>query len=168
MITYRLDDALPKETLNRFFSKNESNLKIRSAIETHLDNNHGSCILKIPIIANMVIGNWQHFDNQTYDLVAYVVMPNHVHILIKVYKNISLKSIVHSWKSYTSNQFKICLNQTDVQIPIIPHWQKDYWDRYIRDEDHLVSAINYIHSNPTKVGLCTKDEDWPYSSKFTN
>jgi putative transposase len=41
---------------------------------------------------------------------------------------------------------------------------RDYWDRYIRDERHLVAVIKYIHENPVTAGLCTTARDWPWSS----
>lgn len=45
-------------------------------------------------------------------------------------------------------------------------WQRDYYDRFIRDEEHLHRCIAYIRRNPVKAGLCLKPEDWPYGSAF--
>jgi hypothetical protein len=113
MVTYRLADSLPEEALERIERASpgsagslpaEETLKRRKLIERYLDRGYGSCILTHPPIAQMIIDNWKHFDGKRYDLIAYVVMPNHVHLLIKVGTTHSLAQIVHSWKSYTAHQ----------------------------------------------------------------
>jgi REP element-mobilizing transposase RayT len=156
IITYRLNDSLPREI---FEMKCENETAKRKTIEKYLDEGYGSCLLtKHPAVANLVIDNWKNFDGQKYDLVAYVVMPNHVHILINSNKAFALEKILHSWKSYTSSKFKSISGQSQV-----PAWQSEYWDRYIRDEKHFAQAIEYIMQNPIKANLCHKAEDWPYS-----
>ena len=44
-----------------------------------------------------------------------------------------------------------------------PFWQREYWDRFIRDEDHFRSAVRYILENPLKAGLVNSVEQWPWS-----
>lgn len=135
-----------------------------------MDIGYGSCILGEPELANIVIENWKNFDKQRYDLIAYVVMPNHVHVLIRVYEKNSLSKIVHSWKSYSSKKMRDYLNMAGklakcrtTALPDIG-WQADYWDRFIRDEKHFSRVIEYIHFNPVTAKLCTKPEDWLFSS----
>ena len=168
-ITYRLNDSLSKETLENILLNSESDSNRRKEIEEKLDAGYGSCILKLPLIANMIIENWQYFNEKKYDLIAYVVMPNHVHILIKIYSNSSISNIVHSWKSYTSKRIKEILskeakNAEDLEFVDKIGWQEDYWDRYIRDEVHYFNAVEYIHNNPVKAGLCENPTDWKFSS----
>lgn len=98
-------------------------------------------------------------------------MPNHVHLLIKTYENYPLSSIVHSWKSYTAHKISKLLKTRDTgETPVLPEykndviWQVEYWDRFIRDENHFRYAVDYIHQNPVKAGLCDKVEDWKWSS----
>jgi len=57
---------------------------------------------------------------------------------------------------------------TDLELGIIGKnlWQRDVWDRYMRDEFHLNSTIEYIHNNPVKAGLCEIPEDWRWSSAW--
>ena len=94
-ITYRLTDALPKNVLESI--KLEHNKKKRrEKIEQYIDAGHGKCWLKYPKIAQIITENWHHFNGEKYQLIAYVVMPNHIHILIKVFEGVSLSSIVHS------------------------------------------------------------------------
>ena len=162
------------------FETKNATLERRKAIESLLDKGYGSCILKNPKIAQIVIDNWQYFDGERYDLIAYVVMPNHVHLLIKTYEGWPLSKVVHSWKSFTAHEIKKVLDKEDRmgggkdntgEPPVLPGegfpvkvWQIEYWDRFIRDEKHFNSALSYIFENPCKAGLCEKPEDWPWTS----
>ena len=169
MITYRLADSLPKDCFppgSAGGSPAES-LKRRKEIEEILDNGLGSCILKIPDIAKIIIENWHHFDTVKYDLISYVVMPNHVHILIKTYSGFPLSEIVHSWKSFTSRKISEYLNEKSMMPEEFSGntiWQKEYWDRFIRDYNHYNKAIEYIHQNPVKAGLVKCANEWSWSS----
>ncbi|PCJ56900.1 MAG: transposase [Planctomycetota bacterium] len=167
MITYRLNDSLPRHAVELMLIKDDEQKK-RKLIETYLDAGHGSCILKIKDIADLIFENWNHFNGKRYDLISYVIMPNHIHILIKIYEKEQLGKIIHSWKSYTSKKIKKYLNINGKDSSV--GWKDNYWDRYIRDTAHYQHAINYIHQNPVKAGLCSAPEDWKYSSikKYTS
>jgi putative DNA methylase len=89
---------------------------------------------------------------------AWVVMPNHIHVLIELMAEPTLDEILHSWKSYTSHEANKILRRHG------SFWQDDYWDRFIRNQTHYDNAIGYIHQNPVKAGLCKCAEDWPRSS----
>lgn len=142
------------------------NAERRKHIEDELNKGYGSCLLRDKDLAKIVVDAWAFFDGKRYDLVAYVVMPNHVHVLIKTYKGFPLSDVIHSWKSFTAHEIKTCLEKRggcgrDARAPI---WQRDYFDRFIRDERHFAQAINYIHENPVKAGLCSHATEWPWSS----
>ena len=95
MITYRLGDSLPSSVFEDLDSKglnkeanllNEQEAKARREfIELALDKSYGSCLLRDKELAQKQIEVWKYFDGERYDLVAYVVMPNHVHVLIQTY-----------------------------------------------------------------------------------
>lgn len=70
-----------------------------------------------------------------------------------------------AWKKKENNA-ELGLRAPGVHAPRV--WMPDYWDRYIRDEQHLHSVIDYIHNNPVKAGLCRKETDWPWSSAYVN
>lgn len=175
-ITYRLSDSLPATILNelaaergRLDKHKETSQKAealrRQKIEKYLDAGYGCCILKNTNIAKIIIDNWQFFNKQRYDLIAYVVMPNYVHVLIKTYPEWKLEKVVHSWKSYTATE----INKTVLKMgwqPIFSGkvWQADYWDRFIRNDQHYFNTIEYIHNNPVKAGLCKAPGDWLMSS----
>ena len=151
-ITYRLFDSLPKKVIEDMVSFEP--VKKFKAINHYLDQGLGSCLLNNKQNAEIVIENWQHFDGSRYDIIAYVVMPNHVHILIKVYPSFKLSSIIHSWKSYTAKKIK-----ADGGSSV---WFREYYDRFIRDESHFNLVIEYIAQNPVKAGLVKNSVDWPY------
>jgi REP element-mobilizing transposase RayT len=109
-------------------------------------------------IAAVVQNALLYFDGVRYKLPAWVVMPNHVHALIVPKAEFALEDIVHSWKSFTSNEANKLLNRSG------RFWQEDYYDRFIRNAQHYLDAIEYIEKNPVKAGLCRRPEDWPFSS----
>ena len=169
LITYRQDDSLPKSVLKKIDNevKHEDmekiDLKRRKLIEKYLDAGYGSCLLGIPKVAEAVIENWKFFDGVRYELISGVVMPNHVHVLVKIYPNWALGKIVWTWKKYIS-KFIYQENVIAASACGAPDkiWQREYWDRFIRDEDHYKSAINYILENPYKAGLVKKPQVWPW------
>ena len=191
-ITYRLADSLPSQVLEDLkrelasLSAEHRDRRRRERIDAYLDAGHGSCVLARPECAQIVIDNWQHFDGQRYRLLAWVVMPNHVHVLIETLPGWPLDSILHSWKSYTSKRI-LALLENDRPAgrqrslageppalpggpPAVPGrqaqqlWQREYWDRCVRDERHYAAVIDYIHHNPVKAGLAPTPEAWPFSS----
>ncbi|WP_300673458.1 transposase [Desulfoluna sp.] len=173
-ITYRLSDSLPMSagvppavTPQSHAEKAER----RKQIEQELNKGYGSCLLRHKEIAQIVVDAWLYFDGKRYDLVAYVVMPNHVHVLIKTYEGFPLSKVIHSWKSFTAHEIIKCLKRGVLAggTPALPGhpsklWQNEYFDRFIRDDRHFAQAIDYIHENPVKAGLCRHASEWPWSS----
>ena len=159
-ITYRLYDSLPAERRAEWGALLQMpNLKVQERrIESYLNNGYGSCWLRDERIAEIVQDNLLHFDTQRYRLLAWVIMPNHVHVLIETQQGHPLPQVVHSWKSYTANYANQVLRRVG------PFWHREFFDRYIRDERHLEKAVLYIHGNPVAAGLAERAEDWPYGS----
>jgi len=170
-ITYRLADSTPSELLERIeidirnVPPQRMNSLRRQKIEALLDKGHGSGILREPRAARCIIENWQHFAGQRYELIAWAVMPTHVHVMIRPVEMESLPRIVQSWKSYTGRYLKALFPQACVDGKF---WAREYWDRYIRDETHFCNAIEYIRMNPVKAGLVTTPADWPYCGDNTS
>ena len=160
IITYRLNDALPQSMLANIRQYEDAQIR-KKLTEQILDKHYGSCILRRPEIAKIIVENWLYFNGKLYDLMAYVVMPNHVHVLIRVYPQQKLGDIVHKWKSYSAKM----IAQILPDYPKIV-WQKNYWDRYIRDAEHFEKAWLYIENNPVKAGLVNTSSEWQFSSRF--
>jgi REP element-mobilizing transposase RayT len=131
---------------------------LRYRIEAYLDRGVGACYLRNPRIANLVQSALVHFDGERYRLSAWVVMPNHVHLLAAPLPYHSLSSIMHSIKSYTSQEANRLLGRKG------RFWFEDYFDRYIRNAQHFDNALDYIESNPVRAGLCKSVRDWPFGS----
>jgi len=125
-------------------------------IEKYIDSGEGACYLRDERIARLVQDALKYFDGHRYRLIAWCVMPNHVHVLIEMMGE-SLSKIVHSWKSYTAHQANKLLGRNGV------FWGPDYFDRYIRDEKHLNATVEYILRNPVKAGLVDVPEEWPWA-----
>ena len=89
-----------------------------------------------------------YFDGDRYDLHGWVVMPNHVHVLITPAARHRLADIMHCWKSYTSKRANRILGRSGA------FWQDDYFDRFMRDEAHFLRTQDYIAENPIRAGLC--------------
>ena len=84
------------------------------------------------------------FDGARYVLLAYVVMNDHVHVVLSELKTYSLDQIVHSWKSFTANR----LQRRHGRVGRL--WQDEYFDRIVRDESEFWQKVDYILSNPAK------------------
>ena len=160
-ITYRLADSLSENEYNRILYEmgtlplERQDLYKRTQIENFLhENRYGSCCLNQPEAANIVIDAWDFYDGNKYDLYAWVVMGNHVHVLIRQHEGYRLEDIIRSWKSFTSRQIAAKLHMPQ------PIWRDGYWNRMIRDAGHFQKVKEYIQNNPEKSGLT----NWPYVS----
>jgi REP element-mobilizing transposase RayT len=131
---------------------------MRRRVEAYLDQGHGSCYLKEPGLASMVQDALLFHDESKYRLSAWVIMPNHVHLLCTPAAGHNLAEIMHSLKSYTANESNRMLGREG------RFWQKEYFDRYIRNARHFAGVVAYIENNPVKARLCEKTEDWPFGS----
>ncbi len=160
-ITYRLSDSLPQQITQRLADEltPDAESRCRRRIEQYLDVGHGSCCLINPAIAQDIVDTWHRISGERYHLHAWCIMPNHVHVMIEQLPGHSLGSIVQSWKSWTGKRIKA--------LTVTVTWQRDYWDRYIRDESHYRQAIAYIQHNPVKAGLSASPAAWPWSSATT-
>ena len=159
MVTYRLDDAMPHERRAEWetiFLLEDEREKFRK-IEAYLDAGYGSCLLRRTEVAELVEENLLHGDGDRYRLLAWVIMPNHVHVLFETTR-LPLGKVLHGWKSYTAHRIAETLG-TPGTI-----WQPDYFDRYLRDQEHFNRAVRYIERNPVKAGLASTPEEWRWSS----
>jgi REP element-mobilizing transposase RayT len=92
-----------------------------------------------------------------YDLASYVIMANHVHVLLL--PKIPVSALMKSLKGYTSREANKLLNRTGEQF-----WQKESYDHWVRNRLDFERIKNYIENNPVKAGLATSPEDYRWSS----
>jgi putative DNA methylase len=129
-------------------------------IAAYLDAGHGACWLRDGRIAEVVENTMLHFDGERYRLVAWVVMPNHIHALAEIRDGWPLAKVVYSWKTWTAKRANEILGRSGT------FWFREYHDRFIRDETHLANARSYIEENPLKAGLCAAKADWRWGSAW--
>lgn len=154
-ITFRLADSLPADALEDMPQNSDER---NSKIEALLDAGYGECLLRHPEVAAITENALLHFDGQRYLLLAWGVMPNHVHLLIQTREGWNLSDLLHGWKSFTAHAINSHLGRNGAV------WMTDYFDRYIRDDLHLAAVVEYIHANPVKAGLVDEEKHWPHSS----
>lgn len=158
-VTWRLTGSLPRSLTKKFAGSKSDGRTFRS-LDAVLDRaESGPLWLKDERIASCVIGSLQYGEaaQQEYKLHAYVVMPNHVHVLLE--PQTELRRITQGIKGTTSRRANTVLNRTGV-----PFWQDESFDRWIRNEDEFLRVRHYILRNPVAAGLVKTAEEWPWSS----
>jgi REP element-mobilizing transposase RayT len=180
-VTFRLADSLPAETVeeikkerelwlikhrknnNEPFSIEELKEYYRlfsERVEKLLDDCLGSCVLRQEKIAKIVADALMYFNKKKYILDDWVIMPNHVHILVKPINEYTLTEITHSWKSFTANEINKVLGRSG-QL-----WLHESYDHIVRNERAFYAIKNYIRNNPIKanLNLPSSAQSWTYKS----
>ncbi len=160
-VTFRLHDAMPASRRSEWEAllHLEDDRKRRTQLEAYLDRGLGECWLRRPDIARLAADALRFFDGKRYRLDAWVVMPNHVHVLVEVWQT-PLSQLLHSWKRHVSLEANRMLRRTG------PFWEREYWDTWMRNEEQIRKARRYIESNPAKAKLVRDPADWPWSSAY--
>lgn len=91
-----------------------------------------------------------------YELGSWVVMPNHVHVLL--FPLVALSRTVLGIKTASARAANRVLGRTGA------FWARDYFDRWVRDRDEEQRIVRYIENNHVKAGLCGSASEWVYSS----
>lgn len=158
-ITWRLHGSLPRRTLAA--SLKESNLGKRFLlVDRELDRAvSGPTWLKDARLAKILVDSLCYGEEhlKLYRLSAYVVMSNHVHILI--WPKVLLPAITKAIKGFTARKANCVLRRTGK-----PFWQDESFDHAVRSEDKFYRIMKYIERNPVKAGLVPRPEAWPWSS----
>ncbi|MEN8128171.1 MAG: transposase [Planctomycetota bacterium] len=162
--TFRTADSIPQDRIKVFrqekqlwqrnhskpYNENEKaehRLLFSDKMNTWLDNCHGKCLLRKPECVTVVRDAMEHFDKERYFLDHWVIMPNHVHVLLITCDGYNLSSILHSWKSFTSNQINRIYSWTG------SFWQAETFDHIVRNAGQLEKYREYIKMNIAKAGV---------------
>lgn len=156
-VTFRLADSLPREVYKQLVATADDNARQR-LIHRLIDEGRGTCLLRDPQNAAIVATALEYFDGERYKLLAWVIMPNHIHAIVEQVEGYQLGRVIHSWKSFTAKQINKSLGK-DGRV-----WARDYYDRFVRDAEHYANALFYVENNPVKIGLVRRSEEWPFSS----
>lgn len=159
-VTFRLADSLPQSKLLEGWDALSPAQKAErnTALEDLLDAGHGECLLRDPRCAGILQEKLLQYDGDKYRLIAWAVMPNHVHVLFELLPGHSTGQVLQLWKGGSSFEINKLLGRSG------PVWMREYHDRYMRDNEHLDNTVRYIEYNPVKAGLVGAAEQWPFSS----
>ena len=175
-LTFRAADSVPTEVLDRWFQRRnkwlrrhgldpddpvwrmrlymedwalqeEFHQKFTGEFERYLDAGHGECLLKRPELAEEVSDSLRHFDGERYLLGDFVVMPNHVHLLVQFFRGVKMKEQCYSWKRYTAGKINRLAGRKG------KYWQWEGYDHIVRDEEEFEHYRRYIADNPKMAGL---------------
>jgi len=135
----------------------EAGRERRRRLESYLDRGLGECWLRQPAIAELTEGALRFFDGKRYDLAAWVVMPNHLHVLVEIW-DVPMGEAIKSWKDFVCKQANKLLKRQGA------FWEREYLDTVIENEEHRQTAVHYIENNPTKARLVLDPKQWPWSS----
>lgn len=111
-------------------------------------------------LANLIEDTLLHFDGARYDLQAWCITPDHIHIGVIFYPDHLMSKIVWAWKSWITNQHMKAKGEKAIIFEL------DYFDRYVRTLDHAEKLPSYIENNPVKAGLVRSACDWRWSSAW--
>ena len=159
MVTFMLDDSFPitrRMEWEPILHEPDDSVK-RRKLEAWLDRGHGECWLRLSKVAALVERELLEDDGVQFQLQSWVLMPNHVHLVVDVW-DVPLSTLITKWKGRSSRLANRFLARTGA------FWQKDYFDTLIRDDEHLQKAKRYTERNPVKAGLINSARDWKWSS----
>jgi putative DNA methylase len=167
-IGFRLHDSVPRSLIDQWKeelhwrvalpSEDPISVEYRRRIAHYEDRGYGECWLARPDVAHLVEDALLHFDDERYRVLAWCIMPNHVHVVVTVIDGYPLDQVIQSWKSFTAKEANRLLARSGT------FWMPDYYDRYIRHENHLATAMAYVENNPVTAGLVSKASEWGFSS----
>jgi putative transposase len=158
-VTWRLAGTLPRPAPAVLYADDSPGRRFL-AHDRALDRaTSGPDWLKDPRVARMIVEALEYGESkrQSYELRAYVVMPNHVHVIWE--PKSPMPGILKWLKGTTAHRAKTIL-KLDAKF----FWQEESYDHWIRSDVELQRIIRYVESNPVSAGLARSIEDWPWSS----
>jgi putative transposase len=183
-VTFRLAGPIPTEVLQRLSAEAERSEAVLARIpdpqeraqrayleqsrlfdkwDTALDTvERGSFWLRDPRIADLVAEVLHYRDGRVYELGAFSIMPNHVHVVLAPLPRAdgtyhAMSAIMHSLKRYTARQANILLGCEG------SFWQHESYDHVVRDEAEQRRIITYVLNNPGKAGQVQRREEWKWT-----
>lgn len=180
-VTFRLAGTLPSEVLVRLKQEREKIIAhalaanrpltwheqeelyqwYSSKVDAYLDAGKGECWLRDLGIARLVSDALKFHAGQRFDLLAWVIMPNHVHVVVRPLGKWTLSKILQSWKGFSAHEANRRLDRVGKSF-----WQPESYDHLIRNDEDLHRCCHYTTMNPVNAGLCRSAEDWRWSSAY--
>jgi REP element-mobilizing transposase RayT len=157
-VTFRLHGSLPAG--REFRGESMTSGRAFVCMDRLLDNSRtGPMYLRLPDVANLVADSIHQGANNAYLLHTWVVMPNHVHLLIT--PQCPVPEIMRHLKGSTAREANRLLGRTGT-----PFWQQESYDRLVRNPEEFRRIEKYIIQNPVKAGLAASIEEYRWSSAY--
>lgn len=136
-----------------------------ATLESFLDRCEGPLWLGQPDVASVVQDVLRQWEGVYYDLDCYTLMPNHVHLILRPYresrdaaqKKLSLPYIMHGIKRASAVRANRLLNRSGA------FWQHESFDRQVRNKEEYNRIVTYILRNPVKAKLVSQWQQWPWT-----
>jgi primosomal protein N' len=162
-VTFRLHDSAAQADLQKWLEEKriwerlhpepwserdtrEYHKRFTDRIEQLLDSGHGECLLRNIRASEIVERALRYFDGDRYQLGDFVVMPNHVHALVRPQTD-NLEEVLHTWKSFTAKEINSLLGREGKV------WREEYFDHLVRSREQFTKFQRYIAENPVKARL---------------
>jgi REP element-mobilizing transposase RayT len=174
-VTFRTEDSVPQSLIKTWFARrnkclSQHGIDARSkdwrrqlerlpqveqqfhplftrAFFEYLDRGHGACDLRNPELAEIVPDSLRHFNGSRYQLGDFVVMPNHVHLIVCLMNGTEIEAQCESWKHFTATRINKLLSRTG------RFWQEESFDYLVRNPEQFEHFQNYMSLNPQKAKL---------------
>jgi replication-associated recombination protein RarA len=158
-VTWRAADSIPRERVDQWMKERDAWLKAHPESwslrdeeeyyrlfpdrwESWLDEGHGECLPARPEVRQIVEEVLRHEDGTKYRLEDFIVMPNHVHVLVSPLGKHTLSEITQAWKSTAAHRVNKLLGRTGT------FWQKESFDHVVRSAGQAQKFRQYIQENP--------------------
>lgn len=184
LVNFRLVDSLPAQVVERLTAeanqsegklaairdpkqkcslRDEQQRKLFAKWDDELHKSRsGPFWLKDDRIAEIIAASIRYHDGKWFDVEAYCIMPNHVHLVLTPYEtsetaDYSLTKIMHNIKRNSAKQANKILGREGA------FWQHENYDHFARDEDEFERIIKYVLYNPVRANLVKEQKDWKWS-----
>jgi len=139
-------EELPEGTVSSFHRQ------FTARLHELLDAGHGECLLRRPDLRQIVEESLMHWHGERCLLAGWVIMPNHVHLLVQPMREWSLLDLCLSWKQWTAHHIHRALGRSG------HFWQGEGWDHLLRRAGYLLKYRRYMRRNPVKAKL--RDDEY--------
>ena len=183
-VTFRLKNSLPIEVIKSLKEERERTKVVLDEFpasererqnyleerryfgkwDSYLDKaEFGPRWLAQPEIANIVKEAMHYRDGKVFDLHAFCIMSNHVHVIFEISKadwqsaQPDLSKVMQSLKRHTARQANLILGRQGA------FWQDESYDHVIRDNEEYIRIVNYVLENPVKAGLVAQWDEWQWT-----
>ena len=181
-VTFRLAGSIPKDVIRRLRENHQllekgilqqhdlsekekrelqyaGQKRLFADVDAFLDTNPNEpywCREKA--VAEIGVEAIHYRDTKQYDLHAYTIMPNHVHMMMTLLPGAPvLFKVMQHLKRISAKSSNKFLNRTGSEF-----WENESYDHVVRDKNEFYRILNYILRNPVKAGFVKEWQDWPY------